>query len=123
MTEARREANMEHEGTLNRKTWRQKQRRRPWGHCVSVGIATICQKGGVGRIVGCMDKKATVQPGTASSESTFKLVSLSADLKAIFAGTIPSARELIQMYRDHFNARPFDRSNILEQLRIPPVLL
>ena len=113
---------MRHENTCRRdRIRRQKKHSQLWERHMSVGIAAICQENGAGRIVACMDAKVTA--GTVSGEQTLKLVSLSPNLKAVFAGNVASARELIQIYRDHFDAIPFDRSNILEQLRVPPVLL
>jgi 20S proteasome alpha/beta subunit len=85
---------------------------------MSIGIAAICKENDAGRIVACMDTK--VSTDSTSAETEVKWDYLNDDIRAIFAGKVPYARELIGIYRNRFRDTPFDWDHALEQLRIPP---
>jgi 20S proteasome alpha/beta subunit len=86
-------------------------------------IAAHCHEAGAYRIALCFDRKGT--SGSGSSETIHKYEHIGGQLRALLAGTVSEARELADIYRQHFSSGPLPSANLstlLEEMRKPAAL-
>jgi hypothetical protein len=86
-------------------------------------IVAHCHEAGAYRIALCFDRKASSDMG--SSESLWKYVHISNHFRGLIAGTVSEARELADIYKQHFTSGPLpflSPSCLIEELRKPAAL-
>lgn len=69
-------------------------------------------------VVCCFDKRT--ETDTAGSETAFKFRKVGKNWAALFAGSIPRAEELINLYSSRIPAKVVPESSLMEVLREPP---